>query len=384
MGPAFRPTMKSKRSNFCALILVTTLIGTSVWAADSDYDDLTDLKQLSLFELIDLEVTTVSRRAEKLSQAASAVQVITDDDIRRYGANSLPEALRLAGNLHVAQKGAHAWGISARGFNTELANKLLVLIDGRAVYTPLFSGVFWDRQDYLLEDIDRIEVISGPGGTLWGANAVNGVINVISKPAHETQGWYAEAATGSDLEGLVAARYGGQISPNVHFRVYGKYSEHDGAKLANGSDANDPWRMQQGGFRLDARTDNSGSITVQGDVYENTIGQAGIASAKTSGHNLLARWNRELANGSNFSLQIYYDRTHLSVPETELTAGGLVLAPPGTLTDDLDTFDLDFQYTVASGSHHKIIWGLDIVSRMTWCRTLRRSVFFLPLSIRIC
>src|SRR5882672_10633852 len=154
------------------------------------------LKKLSVEELMNIEVTSVSKRPEKLSEAASAIQVITQEDIRRSGASLIPEALRLADNLEVAQKNSHDWGISARGFNTELANKLLVMMDGRTVYTPLYSGVFWDVQDYLLEDLDRIEVISGPGGTLWGANAVNGVINIITKNAKDTQGFFAEAGGG--------------------------------------------------------------------------------------------------------------------------------------------------------------------------------------------
>ena len=175
------------------------------------------LKKLSLEELMDVEVTSVSKSPEKLLEAAAAIQVVTGDDIRRSGASSIPEALRLADNLDVAQKGSHAWAISARGFNTDLANKLLVLMDGRSVYTPLYSGVFWDVQDYLLEDVDRIEVISGPGGTLWGANAVNGVISIITKSAKDTQGLYVEGGGGSSLQDFGGVRYGGTIAPNVYF-----------------------------------------------------------------------------------------------------------------------------------------------------------------------
>src|SRR5688572_15416282 len=169
---------------------------------------------------MNIEVTSVSRREEKLSEAASAIQVITREDIIRSGVTSIPEALRLAGNLHVAQKNSHDWAISARGFNTDLANKLLVLIDGRTVYTPLFSGVFWDRQDYLLEDIERIEVISGPGGTLWGSNAVNGVINIITKKAAATQGLYAEGGVGTQLENFGGIRYGAQLGEHTFIRLY--------------------------------------------------------------------------------------------------------------------------------------------------------------------
>src|ERR1700728_3754423 len=164
--------------------------------ADSGSSTIGELKQLNVEDLMNVEITSVARHPQKLLDAASAIQVITQEDIRRSGATSIPEALRLADNLQVAQKNSHDWGISARGFNTDLANKLLVMIDGRTVYTPLYSGVFWDEQDYPLEDIDRIEVISGPGGTLWGANAVNGVINITSKSAEQTQGVYVASGGG--------------------------------------------------------------------------------------------------------------------------------------------------------------------------------------------
>src|SRR5258705_7818078 len=207
-----------------------------------------ELKRLSLEELMDIEVTSVSKRPEKLRETASAIQVITGEDIRRSGVASIPEALRLADNLNVAQKNSHDWAISSRGFNTDLANRLLVLRDGRSVYTPLFSGVFWDQQDYLLEDIDQIEVISGPGGTLWGANAVNGVINIISKSAKDTQGLYVEGGGGSSLRNFLGVRYGGTLAPNVFFRAYGKFFDRSNQVLPNGNDALDPCRLGQDGL----------------------------------------------------------------------------------------------------------------------------------------
>src|SRR5881409_4015577 len=179
------------------------------------------LKKLSIEQLMNLQVTSVSKRPERLSQTASAIQVITQEDIRRSGAISLAEALRLASNLQVAQLDSRQWAISARGFNSTAANKLLVLIDGRTVYTPLFSGVFWDVQEVPLADIDRIEVISGPGATLWGANAVNGVINVITKDVKDTQGLLATAGGGTELRGVGTARYGGTLGSTAHYRVYG-------------------------------------------------------------------------------------------------------------------------------------------------------------------
>src|SRR5258706_916491 len=178
-----------------------------------------ELKKMSVEELMDIEVTSVSRRPEKLSETASAIQVITGEQIRRSGASSLPEALRLAGNLEVAQVDSRQWAISARGFNNTTANKMLVLMDGRTVYTPLYAGVFWDVQDTLLEDVDRIEVISGPGATLWGANAVNGVINITTKSAKDTQGLFLEGGGGTELRDFGGFRYGGQLSTTPDYRV---------------------------------------------------------------------------------------------------------------------------------------------------------------------
>src|ERR1700748_1213248 len=197
------------------MVFAALYASTVAGIAHADAPSTGDLKQLSVEELMDIEVTSVARHPEKLLEAAAAIQVITQEQIRRSGATSIPEALRLADNLEVAQKNSHDWGISARGFNTALANKLLVMIDGRTVYTPLFSGVFWDQQDYLLNDLDRVEVISGPGGSVWGANAVNGVINIITKNAADTKGLYAEAAGGNQLDELGGARYGGTLGSNI-------------------------------------------------------------------------------------------------------------------------------------------------------------------------
>ncbi len=317
-------------------------------------DGLGALKRLSLEELMNLEVTSVSKRPEKLSETASAIQVVTNEDLRRSGATTLPEALRLAGNLNVAAQNPHDWNISARGFNTDLANKLLVLIDGRTVYTPLFSGVFWDVQDYLLEDIDRIEVISGPGGTLWGANAVNGVINITSKNARDTQGLFLEAAAGDELSGAVGGRYGGTLAPGVFYRVYGKYFDQAGGVLSDGASAQDSWRMSRGGFRIDAETRPDDKLTLQGDLYSGDENQMTGGTAKVSGGNILGRWSHAVSPDSDMSLQLYYDRTHLATPKPAASA----TVPAGTLVDDLDTYDLDFQHHLRRGEKHHFIWGL--------------------------
>src|SRR5690349_7675179 len=222
-----------------------------------------DLADLSLEQLTKITVTSASRREEPLSEATASLYVITQEDIRRSGVTSLPEALRLAPNLQVARADTNQYAISARGFNNVLANKLLVMIDGRTVYTPLFSGTFWEAQDVMLEDIDRIEVVSGPGATLWGANAVNGVINIITRDAQRTQGALV-AGGGGNLEYGGAGRYGGAFGADGFYRVYGKSMHRDNSELANGTSVRDASTRTQGGFRVDwIRAQHD--VTVQGD-----------------------------------------------------------------------------------------------------------------------
>jgi iron complex outermembrane recepter protein len=324
----------------------------------ADEVSTSSLKTLSVEELMNVEVTSVARRPQKLLDSASAIQVITQEDIRRSGASSIPEALRLADNLQVAQKNSHDWGISARGFNTDLANKLLVMIDGRTVYTPLYSGVFWDVQDYPLEDIDRIEVISGPGGTLWGANAVNGVINIITKSAVDTQGLYAEAGGGSQPQNFETARYGGSLGADGNFRVYGKFFGRGDEVLASGASASDAWHQGRTGFRIDSGASSQDKFTFQGDFYdgheETTLGR----DSDTSGDNLLGRWTRTLSNLSDMTLQTYFDQTHLGEPVGPLVLDGLTFGPAGGFYDDLTTYDVDFQHRFQAGSLNRVIWGL--------------------------
>jgi len=303
-----------------------------------------DLKRLSLDELQAIEVTSVSKRPEKLSAAASSIQVITGDDIRRAGATSLPEALRLASNLQVAQVGSQGWAITARGFNNTSANKLLVLVDGRAVYTPLHAGVFWDVQDTLLEDIDRIEVISGPGATLWGGNAVNGVINISTKSAKDSQGVLITGSGGSELRGAGGMRYGGKVGANVQFRAYTKYFGRDSSALPIGQQATDDWNMGQGGFRLDWDASQVDHVTVQSDVYDGRIAQPGTNHIAVSGDNVLGRWLHTLSKDSNLSLQLYYDKTHRNIP--------------ATFVEDLQTYDADFEHRFRMAAGHNVVWGL--------------------------
>ncbi|MGC3982880.1 MAG: TonB-dependent receptor [Steroidobacteraceae bacterium] len=323
------------------LALTTVALTTMTWTAQAKDSDA--LKKLSVEQLMDVEVTSVSRRPEKLSESASAIQVITQDDIRRSGASSLPEALRLASNLEVAQIDSRQWAISARGFNSTTANKLLVLIDGRTVYTPLYAGVFWDAQDTLMEDIEQIEVISGPGATLWGANAVNGVINITTKNSRDTQGGIVTAGGGDELRKFGGVRYGGNWQDQVDYRVYAKYFDRDDALLANGNDATNTWRMVQGGWRADATLTNNDTLTVQGDMYQGAIRQLNLDDIAISGGNVLGRWTRNLSDTSDLQLQTYFDRTHRRIP--------------GSYAESLDTMDVDFQHRFMLSERHELIWG---------------------------
>lgn len=306
---------------------------------------------------MNIEVISVARQRGKLIDAAAAIQVITREDIRRSGATTLPEALRLADNLQVAQRTSASWAISARGFNANLGNKLLVMIDGRTVYTPLFSGVFWESQDYLLEDVERIEVISGPGGTLWGANAVNGVINVITRDAMDSQGLHLDASAGNEVEAQVDARLGGALGA-ARYRVYGKYTGHDAAVVTDGSSALDDWKRGQGGFRIDSSADQDIRYTVQGDYYS-VDEREPISGLLTTlrGANVMGRWSRDLAADSKLSLQAYYDWAQISDSVPAVTSGGTQMAPAGYFHDDLHTMDLDFQHQLQQGAHG-VVWGL--------------------------
>jgi iron complex outermembrane receptor protein len=331
--------MTTRRTLFLLLLLATSARPARAQQRDS----LEALKHLTLDQLMNIEVMSVSRRPERLSQTASGIQVITQEDIRQSGATSLPEALRLASNLQVAQVDSRQWAISARGFNSTTANKLLVLIDGRTVYTPLFSGVFWDAQDLLLTDVDRIEVISGPGATLWGANAVNGVINVITKDAKDSQGLTLVGGGGTELRGFGSARYGGPLGANAHFRVYGKGFTRQPTLLPNGQNAPDDWHMGQGGFRVDWDASSSKHVSVQGDLYDARIGQTNPNDIAVSGGNLIAKWSYAASPTSDLGVQAYYDRTHRDIP--------------GTFGEDLDIYDLDLQHHVILGNRHDVVWG---------------------------
>jgi iron complex outermembrane receptor protein len=306
------------------------------------------LKKLTLEELMNVEVTSVARTATPLSATPAAVEVITSDDIRRSGATTLAEALRLAPNLQVAQVNAHDWAVTARGFsgasvNTgSLADKLLVMIDGRSVYTPLFGGVFWDVQHVPLEDIDRIEVVSGPGGSLWGANAVNGVINIVTKGALQTQGGIVSVAAGPLAGKSGVIRYGGMAGENVSYRVYGERLEEDSTRRIDEADAGDDWELTQGGFRTDYRRSDADTLTLQGDAYEAREGMPDAVYA--NGQNTLARWTHAVSPRSDWIVQGYFDRTVRTFPQ----AG---------FREELQTADLDFQHRFPLGARQSVVWG---------------------------
>jgi iron complex outermembrane recepter protein len=338
-------------------ILALFLACMSAFPADVRSPAVLDFTQLTLEELANYPVTSVSKSEEKLSTAAAAIHVITQDDIRRSGVTSIPEALRLAPGIQVARVDTHTWGITARGFNDVFANKLLVLQDGRSVYTPLFSGVYWEAQDTLLEDIDRIEVIRGPGATLWGANAVNGVINIITKSAKDTQGVLVTGGTGTEENIFGGVRYGGKIGDHAHYRVYGKYFSRDDSVLPGGGDANDHWQMSRGGFRIDWDATEINHVTFQGDLYGGTAKQTNIrlrpappftsfddaAQLDLSGGNLLARWTHPFGAESEFMLQTYYDRTFRDANVFE---------------EDRQTWDIEAQQRLALFERHDVLIGI--------------------------
>ena len=325
------------------IIGLLALLAALPGAAQNQVAEAGELKRLSIEELMEIDVTSVSRRSERLNQAAAAIIVITRDEIRRSGVTSLPEALRLVNSLHVARQDQRTWGISARGFNIPTANKMLVLIDGRSVYTPLFSGVFWDVQDTLLEDIERIEVIRGPGATLWGANAVNGIINVITRRAADTQGGLVTAGAGNEERGFGGVRYGGTLGANGHYRAYGKYFNRDSLVRADGSDARDPMWMGQGGFRADWAASERDAFTFQGDAYTGRIGEFIRDDTNVDGGNLLGRWSRTFSEESDLELQVYWDRTHRYMPDW--------------FEEHLDIVDLDLQHRLPLSERHDLVWG---------------------------
>ncbi|HKX30081.1 MAG TPA: TonB-dependent receptor [Blastocatellia bacterium] len=315
-----------------------------------------DLTTASLEELMNIEVTSASKKEERLFQTAAAISVITQEEIRRSGMTSLPELLRLVPGLHVARIDGNKWAITARGFNSRFPNKLLVLIDGRSIYTPQFSGVYWEAQFLPLEEIERIEVIRGPGGALWGANAVNGVINIITKSAAETQGGLMSAGGGSEDHAFGSLRYGGTAGANAHYRIHARSFSRSGLLDASGREAPDGQRAVSGGFRLDWSRSGRDALTLQGDIYDSTLRETSTpvtlpapfapprpTPGEFTGGNVMGHWNHIFSERSDATLQIYFDRSRREIRD---------------VGERVDTIDFDFQHHLALKRRQDLIWGV--------------------------
>jgi iron complex outermembrane receptor protein len=332
-----------------------------------------DLTELSLTDLANIKVTSVAKVAEKREDTPAAVQVLTSADLESSGAQTIPRLLRLAPGVHVAQASASQWAIGIRGFTSTLARDQLAVIDGRSLYSPLFAGTYWDVQNVFLEDVEQIEVVRGPGGTLWGPNAVNGIVDVVTRSAKDTPGGLAVLGGGPAYGGFGRLRYGSNLGQRGHYRVYGMYADHAAMAYPNGDDF-DRWHMLQGGFRSDWDLSERDALTVQGDLYNGRAGQrttlstyeppfSSIVEEKTrlGGGNLLSRWTRRVGQGQ-LSLQAYYDRTD----RTEVT-----------FSENRDTADLDVQYRLAPMGLHQLVIGAGY--RLSSGRTSGvETVSFLP------
>jgi iron complex outermembrane receptor protein len=376
-----RPYQSSVRrtatANTLALLLcltVTSLV-TRAQTTQNDQSPPDNLKKLSLEQLGNVEVTTVSKDPQQVHKTPAAVFVITQEDIRRSGATSIPEALRLAPGVEVAQIDGNHWSVSIRGFAGQFSKSLLVLVDGRSVYTPLFEGVYWDLPYVMLEDVERIEVVRGPGGTIWGSNAVNGVINIITRNANSTQGALATLGAGSVNQGTGGVRYGGSAGKDINYRIYGMGAIR-GHEFHPDGDQFDRWRMGQMGFRADWKSGQKDTFTVQGDIYRGESGERAFVASFSppaeiqkdgkgyvSGGNLLARWQHTTGEGSDIQIQAYFDRTNRQDFE---------------LGETRDTFDVDFVQHTRVHDDQELTWGLGArVSPSNFIQT-SAGVNFLP------
>jgi iron complex outermembrane recepter protein len=338
----------------CLLLVLTSFLAGAAAAAEGDAAPVARrLMSLSIEELADVEVTTVSRRSESRLLAAAAVYVINREDIRRSGVTTLVEALRLAPGVEVARISGNQWAVGIRGFASRLSRSVLVLIDGRSVYTTLFAGTYWEAQDTLLEDVERIEVVRGPGGALWGANAVNGVINIITRKAGDTLGGHARIGGGSHERAFGSFRWGGEAGERTAYRIYGQYAER-GAHQPVAGEPFDDWQRSQVGFRVDSTTAAGHSLIFHGDGYSSRNGERTLLSSFTrpyrytlddttelSGGNILGRWERQTEKGA-LTLQGFYDRNHRRQPD---------------FREQRQVFDLDLQNRVALGKRHQLVWG---------------------------
>ena len=342
-----------------SLILVAAIDIHADETPQQDQPGSVSLKSLSLAQLGDVEITSVSKDPRQVFKTPAAIFVITQEDIRRSGATNIPEALRLAPGVEVARVDADHWSIAIRGLAGQFSKDLLVLIDGRSLYTPLFAGVYWDVQNVVLEDVERIEVVRGPGGTIWGANAVNGVINIITKSAENTHGALVTLGGGNVDQGIGAVRYGGSAGKDFNYRVYATGSIR-GPEFHSDENEFDRFRMGQAGFRTDWKSGEKDAFTVQGDIYSAGSGETSFlptfptpsalaseiqpnATASTSGGNLLARWQHTNGDGSDLQIQAYFDRTN----RVDIEGG-----------ETRDTFDVDYVQHARIFDDHNLTWGL--------------------------
>lgn len=346
LKPPFRASME--RQAWAGLF--TLLLSHGAWGAEPP-----DATVLSLDELMAIEVTSAAKKPQRLADAATAIHVLGREDIRRSGATSLPELLRHVPGVQVSRIDASRYAVGIRGFNSRYSGKLLVLLDGRTLYSPVLSGTLWEAQDVVLEDVERVEVILGPGGTLWGAGAMNGVINILTRRAKDTQGMFVEAKAG-DLESGVAVRFGTKLGDAGHLRAYAKLDEHDNLDTASGQDAHDAWRQKRAGFRADMTPDARDTLTLQGDAYE-TKADATVLStslvppttgyvpdtSNLSGANLLFRWQRQVDETQSWQFQAYVDRFKGREKAYDVR---------------VDTVDLDWQHRFLLTPSHELTWGL--------------------------
>jgi iron complex outermembrane receptor protein len=355
-GRCARYRRAGRRAGVCsAFALAIACWAGSARAGDALEPASDELGNMNLEDLMNLEINSVSKQKQRIGDSPAAIYAITQEDIRRSGMTSIPELLRMVPGLEVGRISADQWAIGSRGFNDLYQNKLLVLMDGRTMYQPLSGGVYWDSVDYMLEDLERIEAIRGPGATLWGSNAVNGVINITTKSARDTQGFLL-TSTVSNAEEVGGVRYGGKLDDRTFYRVYTKYRTAEDFPLDSG-DGHDGWDSLRGGFRIDRYATDADTLTLQGDFYSSRVGQTDTRpllappfstkvthTTEVAGGYLLGKWAHVVSATSDFSLQFYYDRNQRHDDD-------------GGLDYDQDTWDIDFQHRFAPADGHQIIWG---------------------------
>ncbi len=349
-------TYKKHTAALCKLCRAI-LLAVFIFVKPVSAEPTSDILDFDLKDLMQMELTIATKKPQRLIDTPAAVYVLTGDDIRRTGVTTIADALRLVPGFEVAKVSSSQWAVSSRGFNNRFSNKLLVMIDGRTVYTPLFGGVYWDEQDLMLEDVDRIEVVRGPGGSIWGANAVNGVVNIITKRAKDTQGPLATAGGGSYERAFAGARYGGQIGESTFYRIYAKAFDRDNFRSADGDPANDDWGRRSAGFRAAHQATENDNITLQGDIYSANEDLDIDFPATTppflthveeesdlNGGNLLGNWKHTLSDKSQVALRLYYDRTHRN---------------EAFLNQTHDTYDISVDHNTELFAGNELNYGLE-------------------------